>query len=354
MSRYLENAIIELKQNKTGREAGRVFHLFATFCDQQLQNPHNIEDYERALKLKQDKEGEVNQLAQMLKTNANKNAVVRENAKAKSWLALDEQEYSHLRNNRDAFLEQSIANYLKCLVACDDFDNDTVRFSALWLAHWDEDRVNRVAAEVENVPTRKLVPLINQLSSRLQLEKDEHSTHSFQGLLMKLIIRMCQQHPYHAIYQILAISKTRAKDEASLSRQRAAEYVINTLKGSATKRVMVGLEALTKVFEKLAHARGPQGADKSRKITFKDVVPEHRTVFERDIGKYNIPPPTMHIPIRADCNYCSLPVITRFDRTVILASGVSMPKIIKCEASDGNVFKQLVSTCRIPYYLRAS
>lgn len=342
MSRYLEYAIVELNHKETGSEAGRVFHVFATFCDQQLQNPNNIEDYERALKLKRDKEGEVNQLAQMIHSSANKNDFIRQKSKAKSWLALDEEEYSHLRNNRDAFLEKSVANYLKCLIACDDYDHDAVRFTALWLAHWDEDRVNKVTRNVEYVPTRKLVPLINQLSSRLQLEEGAHSIHPFQNQLLRLIVRMCQQHPYHGIYQILAISKTCTNGEASASRQRAAVQVTNFLKNGATRKVMDALETTTAVYEKIAHAAGPQRLAKGKTITLKALIPDRRMIFERDIGTYNIPPPTMHIPIRGDCDYSSLPIITRFYPMVEMASGVSVPKIIHGEASDGNVFKQLV------------
>ncbi|EPQ63126.1 hypothetical protein BGT96224_A20136, partial [Blumeria graminis f. sp. tritici 96224] len=45
--KYLGPALKELRGQFKGREAGKVFHKFATFCDEQLQNPDSIEDLER-------------------------------------------------------------------------------------------------------------------------------------------------------------------------------------------------------------------------------------------------------------------------------------------------------------------
>jgi ataxia telangiectasia mutated family protein len=356
MSRYLEKAIAELNHSETGPEAGRVFHEFASFCDQQLKNPNSIEDYERALKLKKDKEVEVHELAKLIRQGTHsseaKNALNREYSRAKSWLALDEAEYNRLKNARDAFLEKSVSNYLKCLAACDDYDGDAVRFSALWLANCEEGRVNSAASDLDKVPSRKLVPLMNQLSSRLLSEENQHAlgqhheVNGFQRLLLRLTVKICQEHPYHGIYQILALSKTRTKDEVSTSRQQAALQVMNHLKSSRrSQNVIIALESTTRAYEKLAHAKvdGKKGGKTSLSTVLKDSKDWVRK-FERDIPGYGIPPPTMHIEIRADCDYSNLPQITRFDSAVSLASGLSMPKIIKCEASDGAIFKQLASS----------
>ncbi|KAA8892921.1 hypothetical protein FN846DRAFT_923968 [Sphaerosporella brunnea] len=353
MSHYLEKAIVELKQNDTGAEAGRVFHEFASFCDQQLKNPNNVEDYERALKLKQDKEAEVHELAKLIKQGAHsveaKTALARENNKARSWLALDEAEYNRLKNARDAFLEKSVSNYLKCLAACDDYDGDAVRFTALWLANSEQARVNTAASDLDMVPSRKLVPLMNQLSSRLlskQGQQPPGQSDLFQRLLLRLIVKICQEHPYHGIYQILALSKTRALDEVSVSRQQAALQALELLKGGSrrSKRVVTALDSTTRAYEKLAHADVDEKKE-HRKTSFTALLKDSKDQakrFERDIPSYGIPPPTMHIDIRPDCDYSKLPGITRFDPIVSLASGLSMPKVINCEASDGTVFKELV------------
>jgi ataxia telangiectasia mutated family protein len=353
MSQYLERAIMALDRNDSGSEAGRVFHEFASFCDQQLQNPNNIEDYERALKLKKDKEAEVHELAKLAKQASQskeaKSALAREGAKARSWLALDEAEYNRLKNARDAFLEKSISNYLKCLAACDDYDGDAVRFTALWLANSEEERVNSAAIDLEKVPSRKLVPLMNQLSSRILSGKSE--INDFQRLLLRLIVKICQEHPYHGLYQILALSKTPTKDEVSVARKQAALQVLSHLKGSRKSRDVVNaLENTTRIYDKLAHAKVDIKDDKLTKTTLRILLGGNggTSGFERDIPAAGIPPPTMHVQIRADCDYSELPRIRKFDPTVALASGLSKPKIIKCEASDGLIYKQVVRDLLFP------
>jgi len=338
MSQYLEKAIEELQSNESGSEAGRVFHEFANFCDQQLQSPSNIEDYERASKLKEDKQKEVNELIKLNSKAGGKDAALhRELTKAKSWLALDNDEYKRLRDNRDAFMEKSILNYLKCLTACDDYDGDAVRFAALWLGNAGEERVNRAASILDKVPSRKLVPLMNQLSSRLLSEKNE-----FQRLLMDLIVKICHDHPYHGLYQILALTKTSANDDTAVSRQRAAVKVIELLKQQRRSRdVVSALDSTTLAYDKLAHIKTEKKKDNNR-MTLSILLQKGARKFERDIPSYGTPPPTMHIDVRADCDYSRLPRIARYESSVSIASGLSLPKVIKCLASDGTTFKQLV------------
>jgi ataxia telangiectasia mutated family protein len=340
MTSYLEKAIIELNGIETGTETGRVFHEFANFCDQQLHNANNIEDYGRALKLRQAKEAEVRELEKLMKAGANIGTLPRELQKAKSWLALDDAEYTRLKENREAFLEKSILNYLNCLAACDGYEGDAVRFSALWLANSNDPKVNNAANVLEKVPSRKFVPLMNQLSSRLL-----DNTDKFQQLLSRLITRICQDHPYHGLYQILALSKTKTKDNISILRQAAASKVADALKKSSiSQHVVASIELTTRAYEKLALAKVDKKKD-SKGVTLRAILKESReraSRFERDIPSFGIPPPTMNIDVRADCDYSKLPRITKYDQSVSLASGLSIPKIIKCEASNGSIFKQLV------------
>lgn len=340
MSGYLEKAIRELKRDESGSEAGRVYHEFASFCDQQLQNPSNIEDFQRASKLREDKQKEVDDLRRLIpKSTAKDNALQRELAKAERWLRLDNEDFDRLKSTRDTFVEKSVQNYLRCLAACNDYDGDAVRFSALWLANAGVERVNKAACILNIVPSKKLVPLMNQLSSRLLNETD-----TFQRLLSTLISKICYDHPYHGIYQILALSKTRGKDETAISRQKAAMSVVERLqKDPKSRDVVVAIDSLTQSYEKLAHAKYEKL--KGSKTTLSVVLQKDRDrarKFERDIPSYGIPPPTMHIDTRADCDYSSLPRITRYDSAVVVAGGLSAPKVITCESTDGNTFKQLV------------
>lgn len=340
MSTYLVPAIDELEGGFAGSEAGRVFHEFASFCDQQLQNPGNIEDYQRALKLRQNKEAEVRDLEKLMKSTPagpKLENLKRDTQKARTWLNLDDAEFNKLKENREAFLERSIGNYLRCLAACDDYDNDAVRFCALWLEHSSDSKVNMAASQpLAQVPSRKFVPLMNQLSSRLLDVPDE-----FQALLFPLIARICTDHPHHGTYQILALSKARPKDTVSAKRQASALKIVDQLKGDERSRAMFQrISSATSSYIKLAIHKTEK--TKSNKFPLKSLPRDIYSKFHSEIPNYKIPPPTMQIDVRNNCDYRSLPALERFHPEFSIASGISAPKILTCRASDGRDFKMLV------------
>ncbi|CAZ83818.1 unnamed protein product [Tuber melanosporum] len=340
MSNYLVFAIDELKENYSGSEAGRVFHEFASFCDQQLQNSGNIEDYQRALKLRQNKEAEVRELEKLMKSAAGGKLeqLTLYRHKAKTWLNLDDAEFNRLRLDREAFLERSISNYLRALAACDDYDHDAVRFCALWLEHSGDAKVNKAAeAPLGQVASRKFVPLMNQLSSRL-LESPEDI---FQSLLFPLILRICMDHPHHGHYQILALTRAKPKDNISQSRQASAAKIATKLKAHpSSKPLFSHIIQATTSYIKLATQkieRKPGIKPVLRSVLTRDIYSK----FSVDIPNWKIPPPTMQIDVRADKDYSGLPVIAKFHPEITIASGISAPKIVTCLASDGRTFKML-------------
>ena len=134
--------------------------------------------------------------------------------KAKLWLDLDDREYQRLHDSRQTFLRQSLENYLLCLKASDRFDNDALRFSALWLENHESEIANAaVAKHIGQVGSRKFALLMNQWSSRLL-----HNSSQFQSLLYQEVLRICTEHPYHGMYQIFASSKSKGgKDETAMA-----------------------------------------------------------------------------------------------------------------------------------------
>lgn len=343
MSEYLEKSIDSLKKN-TGSDAGRVYHEFASFCDQQLQNPNNIEDFQRALKLRQQKEYEVQEFDRLIKETApTKDQMKLQHyqvmkAKSQNWLFLDNQEFQRLKSIREAFLEKSISNYLLALMACDQYDSDAVRFAGLWLANAQDPKVNAAATRLNEVQSRKFVPLINQLSSRLLDSRDE-----FQNLLFRLVARICRDHPYHGMYQILALQKFKPKDAVSTSRQSAAIKVSEALRADKkSQHTLISLDLACTSYSRLAVAKVTKPKDGTiiqlRALLSKERYPR----FEKDIPASRIPPPTMHIAVRTDCNYTHLPGIAKFINDISIASGISAPKIVKLLGTDGQQYKMLV------------
>ena len=328
-----------------GEEAGKVYHEFASFCDQQLQNPDTLEDYHRISKLREQKEAEVRDLDRMIRSSQGRE---RDNlksyrTKAKQWFDLDDREYQRLHENRQAFLRQSLENYLLCLKACETFDQDALRFSALWLENWNSEVANAaVANHISHVGSRKFPALMNQWSSRLL-----DTTDGFQKLLSALILRICVDHPWHSMYQIFTGSKSKGKDDVALSRYTAANNIVAGLKESKTAcPLWIALHNTNITFhrfasEKLDDSKGKPGA----KVALRKVNSGQR--LEQDTishshSKARVPPPTMTIALRADCDYSGVPMIAKWLPDFTVASGISMPKIATAVGTDGLKYKQLV------------
>ena len=319
-----------------------MFHEFASFCDQQLQNPDSLEDFHRIRKLRTRKQAEVEDLSRMMKSG---NSQARDRAnlksyrdKAKLWFDLDDREFQRLQDSRQTFLRQSLENYLQCLKACDKYDNDALRFSALWLENHDSDIANEaVSKHVGHVGSRKFAPLMNQWSSRL-LESPEQ----FQILLALLVLRICVDHPYHGMYQVFAGSKSKGgKDDKALSRNAAANNVVGQLKSNKrSASTWMAVHNTNICFVRFASERLEDPSIKpGSRVPLRKSTNGQRV--EQDVQKQPIPPPTAKIELRADCDYSNVPLIARFQSDFSVASGISMPKILTAIGTDGLKYKQL-------------
>lgn len=337
---YLAPAINALGDIVEGAEASEVFHEFAFFCDQQLQNSDSLEDFQRIKKLRERKVAEVQDLEIMIR-KAPSQGKERENLKnhrnkARLWLDLDDQEFQRLRDSRQTFLRQSLENYLLCLKASDKFDKDALRFSALWLENYDSEIANAaVAKHISLVGSRKFAPLMNQWSSRLL---DNPSP--FQTLLFQLVLRICTEHPYHGMYQIFASSKSKGgKDEIAMARYGAANAIVERLKFSKrVSQIWISLHNTNVNFVRFAAER-LEDAKPGAVVLLRKSPTGLR--IEQEVNKYSVPPPTMTIPLRPDCDYSSVPSIASFEPDFTLAGGISAPKIITALGTDGLKYKQL-------------
>jgi serine-protein kinase ATM len=166
---YLEPALKELRGSHAGKEAGQVFHQFAVFCDEQLQDPASLEDLERLQGLRAAKSSEVAGLKDLIastKDSHTRNKLSHALSKERLWLDLDEQELRRVEHTRAEFVRLSIENYLLSLIASDEHNNDALRFTALWLERSSVEATNvAVSRYLKEVPTRKFAGLMNQLTS---------------------------------------------------------------------------------------------------------------------------------------------------------------------------------------------
>ncbi|KAE9373539.1 hypothetical protein N431DRAFT_557618 [Stipitochalara longipes BDJ] len=342
IERYLKPALKELRGRTSGTDPGEVFHQFAVFCDQQLQDPDSLEDLERLKKLSKDKAEEVKSYKKLYRdavTTDDRKKYGDYLKKHETWLKLDEEELQRHNSSRDEFLRQCLENYLLSLAASDDHDGNALRFSALWLEHSEEILANDAVLKYrKEVPSRKFAPLMNQLASRLQ-----NTSVQFQQLLFDLVLQICTEHPYHGMYQIYAgaNSRTNSRDESAVSRKSATIKIAERLgKQQTTESIWLAIQSTNKYYVFLAGEKDEQRYKTGRKISLKDSQALSR--LQASFNKYKVPPPTMQIDLSPVLDYSNVPLMVRLEPQMTIASGVSLPKIITALSSNGVKFKQLV------------
>ncbi|KAI5919924.1 phosphatidylinositol 3 [Camillea tinctor] len=338
---YLQPALKELNSKSDRQEAGKVYHQFAMFCDEQLQNPDGLEDLARLQHLKKGKSDEVMQLRRLISEDPQKKAKYDSHLKkAEQWLYLDDQELRRVEQSRKEFVRLSLENYLLSLISSDEHNNDALRFTAIWLERSDETFTSdAVKRHIDQVATRKFAPLINQLTSRLL---DQNTL--FQKLLSDLVYRICVDHPYHGMYQIWYAVRSRMneKDESGVLRRKAIDKVSKRLAQTETSAsTWAAINSTSKAYHALAlESDSPTPYKQGQKIALRDS--KAASSLASYLTKYRIPPPTMQIELSAERDYSRVPYITKLEPTMTIASGISAPKILTVIGSNGQKFKQLV------------
>lgn len=341
---YLMPAYKELGSDLTSTKAGQIFHTFAAFCDNQLQDQDGLEEFERLRSIKESKEAEMAELKSLIDNRETRNRDHVKNAyeKARVWYKLDNEEWERVRRNRESLVLRCLEHYLLSLRACDNFPNDRLRLLTIWLDSADDPQTSEIVNKhLKTVPSWKFAGLVNQLISRLLDTID-----GFQQCLMDLMFRICSDHPYHSLYQLFAASKSKnnKNDETAVSRHAAANKLASlVLNKSRTREVWPAIHNLNIAFVRVAQGRLPEKEVRSgAKFPWRSVPSGPELIKEVEERPKKVPPPTMKVAIRVDRKYSSVPHMVRFEPQVSIAGGVSAPKIATVVASDGSRHKMLL------------
>ncbi|KAI1620071.1 ataxia telangectasia mutated family protein [Exophiala viscosa] len=344
IAKYFVPSYKELHGRGSGSDAGRVFHNFAAFCDTQLQDTDNLDDFTRISKIRDRKLAEVHDLEQLIKNRGKDESKTLLNhlQRAKTWFKLDEQEWQRVQKNREDLILNCLENYMLSMRASDDYASDTLRFVALWLNQAESVTANEIVGKhLPSVPSVKFANLVNQLSSRLQDTKD-----SFQKLLMGLMFRICSDHPYHSLYQLFAASKSKGQkqDEVAVSRNAAALKLAELVnKKSPSAAIWIAIHNSSIAYHRVALDRVSEKDVKTgAKIQLRQLPSAQKLERALNESTIKIPPPTLNTPLRTDRNYSHLPTFSHFDQQISIAGGISAPKIVTTIASDGSRHKMLL------------
>ncbi|KAK5024731.1 Serine/threonine-protein kinase tel1 [Exophiala sideris] len=344
IAKYFVPSFKELHGRGTGSDAGRVFHNFAVFCDTQLQDTDNLDDFTRISKIRDRKLAEVHELEQLIKSrdkNESKTLSIHLQ-RAKTWFKLDEQEWQRVQKNREDLILNCLENYMLSMKASDDYASDTLRFVALWLNQAESVTANEtVGKHLPTVPSIKFANLVNQLSSRLQ-----DTINHFQKLLMNLMFRICSDHPYHSLYQLFAASKSKGQkqDEVAVSRNAAALKLAEMVnKKSPSAAIWIAIHNSSIAYHRVALDRvSEKNVKTGAKIQLRQLPSGQKLERALTESTTKIPPPTLNIQLRTDRDYSHLPTFSHFDQQISIAGGISAPKIVTIIASDGSRHKMLL------------
>ncbi|CAK1361774.1 unnamed protein product [Cercospora beticola] len=342
LSKYLKPALNAVSRTKDRSEISQVHYEFAKFCDHELQNPSTVENLNRVTKLRQSKEEEVEAYRQALqtgkKTQPERHQMSRSLHQAQTWLELDTAEERRLRKTQSDYVNLSLQNYLQALAASEDHDICVLRFFALWLENTDgidQGPDATVLKYLPQVPSWKFVRLMNQLMSRL----DDSKT-PFQQALAELLRRIFVEHPWHSLHHLFAPrSMHTATDPATASRYRAAKSIhIEISKNEESRSIADRLFAADTRYKALAESK-PESGGGGSKIDISRFQQAFRV--HQKIPPMELPPATITLPLRPSASYSDVPTITRVDQTVSIMSGLSAPKMLKLQATDGKWYREL-------------
>jgi serine-protein kinase ATM len=299
-----------------------------------------------------------NQMAKTQRGSSEYAQLTQAQNKAEAMLVQDQANFQQNSGARDAFLEQAIDMYSRCLAASDAFDDDgAIRLCSLWFANFQNLPLqDKISVALDRVPSRKFAFLAHQLSARLSTSPTGQMSQN-QANLQTLVIRMCREHPFHSLYQVYALRSERSSDGVSTNPRRqsvhhesssqadrasAAGEIFDRLRSDDISKERVrGVELVCNA--SLQWAKYPIQKDsrfnpKMTKAPFR--IPDDLLI--RKIRELSVPVITSHTALDPSLRYDDCVDIAYFEKTFDTAGGVNLPKITICYGSDGKKYKQLV------------
>jgi hypothetical protein len=290
-------------------------------------------------------------------------------------------ERKNIEASVQAHLNLAIQSFTTALSLADtgcvgDMSRHVYRLISLWFSSCKnelvDDNVNALIAEAsQQIPSFRFVPLTNQLFSRIDRLSETDDT-KFQHALQGLIFKMCVDHPYHCIVQLIALSNGKnvgsgvSGHSASAflenvgdSKIVASNKILDKLKGEAPDfigKLVDSYRILTDAYIHLANAPTKDiQQTRTKNIPLSTVCSSARTDLHRCLGnqrkKIECPPCVLTAlpPLRPDCNYGDgledpqgAERVAGFEEFFnITESGLHRPKIVTCIGTKGTKFRQL-------------
>ncbi|XP_060670261.1 serine/threonine-protein kinase ATM [Ziziphus jujuba] len=263
-------------------------------------------------------------------------------------LALDKEEAEKLQDDRDNMLNLALEGYKRCLVVGDKYDVRVVfRLISLWFSlSCRQNIINSMLTTIDEVQSYKFIPLVYQIASRMGSAKDSPGPHNFQFALVSLVKKMAIDHPYHTIFQLLALANgDRIKDKqrsrnsfvVDMDKKLAAENLLGEL--SVYHGAIIGqMRQMVEIYIRLAELETRREDTNKRVMLPRDL----RNLRQLEL----VPVVTATFPIDRSCQYHegSFPYFKGLADSVLVMNGINAPKVVECLGSDGRKYKQLAKS----------
>ena len=128
-----------------------------------------------------------------------------------------ELERREITNNQDSlhkYLGLALESYCNALKLCPttatsiDYSKHVFKLVGLWFKNCERSETQSIAnsliqSNIDQIPSYHFVPLTYQIFSRIDVSSPDDS---FQTTLTKLVTKICSEHPYHGLPQLIALS----------------------------------------------------------------------------------------------------------------------------------------------------
>ncbi|KAG0143845.1 hypothetical protein CROQUDRAFT_80653 [Cronartium quercuum f. sp. fusiforme G11] len=348
---YFEKAIQSVDKHTDPSAFSHVSFTYATYADQQYRE---ILASGEALKSSEPHQPIAIDATQRILTTEERLALEWKNHTYKE----DIERLATYNQMRERYLREALRMYLNSLAYGDQYDEVVFRFVSLWFDQSTNKNLNTLLMdEICNVPTYKFVRVVNQLSTRLSQDKSSN----FQDVLTQLLIRMCNDHPFHCLPPILLLRRgislelepcsTRSRrssqvirtnlNPAQLARAQAADTVVTDVHKISNRSATVqDMMTVHEAYTEWAMYISRQDRTKLPSGTCATIPPGIKLIGLRDLA---VPVATNDLPIDKTCKYdpSTMVCISGYMSKYRIATGLSTPKITDCRGTDGRLYKQL-------------
>ena len=324
-------------------ELSRICLEYATFADRQQSTMASSPEYERLKRIPAPDPVPMSASTtqRSTKSKSSRNTQVSSEDDAQNALFDFEAE-------QKTYIRTALRMFATSLQYSDNHDDALTRLVSLWLQCADDEVIqNAISGPLSRVPSFKFISLAPQLAARL----DSPATPTtFSASVNTLITRVCLEHPFHALYQVItfahgteASAANRMKSsETSDGRQTAAIEIIQSIGAHSSRPRSI---AAVRDMQRFVEAAIPWAYQKEKKDEKEARQTSYTLLPDQTLAKLinlTIPIPTIIPPISKEQDYAAVPRLARYRSKYSLLGGIHKPKKMAVYDSNGNQYFQIV------------